>query len=93
MEWINVNDRLPDDNKSALCTDGKSIFIALFTRGWEIEVEDDDPMPGQYDEDRVDEILYLKTGWYEEEEQSCATYDYNYFKRTVTHWQPIPERP
>jgi len=93
MSWIDIDEKLPDNTKEVLCTDGKLIFIATFTKGWEIEVEDDEPEPGQYDMDEKDELLYLKAGWYEEEEQYRAMYDYNWFKRKVTHWQPLPERP
>jgi hypothetical protein len=82
MSWISKQTELPDDNKEVLCTDGKLIFLAFFTRGWEIEVKDEDHEPGQYDEDPIYGNLYLRRGWYEDSEQV-----------KVTHWQPLPEKP
>jgi hypothetical protein len=94
MEYINVNDRLPETKLWVLCFPEKGIpFVGIYTKGREISYEDFDD-DGEYDEIEVGHgSLYLKEGWYECEEQFQGEYDEYYMKRKVTHWMPLPNPP
>lgn len=94
MEWISCKDRLPDNPKHVLCACERGpMFVGQYTKGHELEFEDD-YYQGEYDEveDR-DGMLYLKPGWYESEEQRDGEHDCNWMSRLVTHWMPLPEPP
>jgi hypothetical protein len=93
---INVKDRLPETSKPVLCLWGKNAqCIAFYTKGHEIEFDDDD-FGDSRELDPEEErrgCLLLKAGWYEECEQVRSMYDHHFISRDVTQWQPLPEPP
>lgn len=92
--WISVETRLPESNVWVLCI-GKTgpAFVGKYTKGHEIEYWDDD-YDGPYDEvEDKNGTLYLKSGWYELEEQSHHEYDEMWMPRIVIHWMPLPSPP
>lgn len=94
MNWIDINDRLPDTTKIVLGQPEKgALCITFYTKGHEVEYEDYD-YNGEYDpvEEQKGSLL-LKEGWYEELEQVNGEYDVCYMKRKITHWMPLPEKP
>lgn len=82
-EWINVKDRLPNENEFVLATDGKNTekvrFMGVrnrlqngkFFHGWFI---------GHFSGD------YAGTF-------SSEPYSYNEYMDDCTHWMPLPEPP
>lgn len=94
LQWISVNDRLPEKCGWVLCITSKGhAFAGKYTKGHEIEYWDDN-YDGEYDEvEDKNGTLYLKPGWYECEEQVKSDYDGYWISRTVTHWMPLPEPP
>lgn len=93
-EWISVEDRLPENSKPVWCLALRNHqFSGVFTKGHEIEYEDDN-YDGPLDpEEERRGVLLLKKGWYEEVEQVSSMYDYHWIVRAVTHWRPLPEPP
>jgi len=94
-QWISVEERLPDD-ENVLCFElPKHIFNGFYTVGDKVEYDD----YGTYglsesltEKELEDEVRYLPKGWYEECE-SRGECDTEFFKRKVTHWQPLPQPP
>ena len=87
QRWIPVTERLPEIVQPVLATvkllgGGTIPAVVCYTDGTNIEVSDDDG----------NELL-LSEGWYEECEQQHGDYDVIYFKREVTHWMPLPNKP
>jgi hypothetical protein len=93
-EWISVKDRLPENTNDVLCFEPLNHqFVGKYTKGHELDYWDDDH-DGEYDpiEDQ-NGTLYLKPGWYENEETPGGEYDTTWVKREVTHWRPLPPPP
>lgn len=93
MEWISVNERLPESTKQVLAigNKGKHQFVGFYTKGKDVEVAGDEDCNDC--EDSNQDYCYLFPGWYEEEETPRSEYDYTYVNRDVTHWMPLPEPP
>lgn len=43
MEWISVEDRLPEENEQVLITDGSDVFYAYkyYYEGWDYQIAED----------------------------------------------------
>lgn len=102
-EWISVGDRLPEKPKNKqyqlvqfghFTDKGNFVqFIGFYAEPHSVEYGDDD-YDGDYDEvEERNGTLYLKPGWYEEEEQASGSYDYCFIPRICTHWKPLPQPP
>lgn len=82
MDWISVNDRLPDLFK-AVCSDGSKFFASEDVLAFCVD---------NYGEKRQivacfekDDTGCLYTGWLEASEGTQLS--------SVTHWMPLPEPP
>lgn len=99
MNWISVNEKLPETGEQVLCTKvwpGKKVrhqWVGFYTIGKDIEVSSDDTFDIDIEDDKDTGTAYLKAGWYEEEETPHSEYDYTYLHRDPTHWMPLPEPP
>lgn len=94
MEWISVTHRLPDNSKPVWCFEQPNHqFSGVYTKGHEIEYEDDNEDREFDPEEARRGSLLLKTGWYEEVEQIRSEYDFYWVVRNVTHWMPLAEPP
>lgn len=97
MEWINVKDRLPKDEKNVLCLYRKyerdfHCVAQYYQKGvkrecWNEECNHKDHENGE------ENCESLGGNWYEDIEQYCSEYDFYLFKREVTHWMPLPKPP
>ena len=91
-QWISVEERLPENPKEVLgyC---KGTIVCFYTKGHEVEYEDED-FEGEYDEyEDAKGALFLKAGWYQHCEQKSGDYDYLFIKREITHWREKPQPP
>lgn len=89
MNWIDVSaDTLPTDHKiDYLCTDGVTHFFACYTKGHQIEAEDEDD-EGDYDQYEEDHgTTFLKEGWWE-----LVGYDERQYwhAKQVIKFMPLP---
>ena len=100
MEWISVNDRLPENEKRVLvCAETKRhdgsirkiIAIAMYEDGTMNTGNSGcnwDDNEFEYNEDLDEDII--PQGWWEQpiySETFCAVDDF------ITHWIPLPESP
>lgn len=93
-EWISVKERLPETNKLVWCLEPPNHQLSgVYTKGHEIEYEDDNEDREYDSEEERRGSLLLKAGWYEEVEQVQSAYDFHWITRNVTHWMPLPEPP
>lgn len=92
--WISVKDRLPENTKGIIMF--PSWEIGFYTESFKTVVdtsEDDDDNNDNYDHDPNKGESYLKAGFYVELEQGQSVYDFMFFQRSPTHWQPLPSPP
>jgi hypothetical protein len=98
-KWIHVSEQLPEKNTKnygahVLATNGKHIFTCTYTKGREIEIETESDDRNEYDFDDARELIFLKPGWYELQEQSHhPDCDEAWYSRAPTHWMPLPSLP
>jgi hypothetical protein len=93
-KWISVKERLPDSYKPVWCFEYPNHqFSGIYTKGHEIEYENDDEDREFDEEEERRGSLLLKTGWYEEVEQVQAMHDFHWITRNVTHWKPLATPP
>lgn len=93
-EWIDVNERLPENTKPVLGLYGNIPCVIQYTKGHEIEFEDYSDEDHPYDEfEEKHGSLFLKAGWYEQSEQRQSDYEYIYIPRVITYWMPLPVPP
>lgn len=94
MEWISVNDKLPEKGQNVLGFDGKCRHIASYIPKHYLEFEcDEDDAVGMSDYVKEKDMAYWKEGWYSDEEQFGGYYDSFFVIRKITHWMPLPEPP
>lgn len=93
MEWISIEDELPEKGKNVLGFDGKQKRIVFFISKYyeEFLCDEDEPECCDYLEEK--DMSYWKEGWYSDEEQSYSEYDSYWTVRKITHWMPLPEPP
>jgi hypothetical protein len=93
MNWINVNDKLPDNERSVLFFWENSFGKKRISKGFYVSkfstVADTDLWGdfGEYSEE--EDEFFIPEGWYESTWEGETIYDIN----NVTHWMPLPEPP
>lgn len=85
MEWISVQDRLPEHTERVLITDGKVILRAQYSNGRSLIAFEGD---GRYNED--DDEFYCEEGWYETNENEEIHWAVG---SLITHWMYLPKPP
>lgn len=89
MEWIKINEKMPEPEKPVLAFDSKNIIRACFIPKFYIEDEWDNFL-GELDYCEEKNAFYWPEGWYEWNE-----YEETHWRTLseITHWMELPEVP
>lgn len=96
MNWINVNEQMPEAGKKVIATylnsyGKKRTIIASWVPRWTEQDYGDEETASEYNEEK--DTYFLKEGWYEQLDNwgdytSCFVHE-----GKIAYWMPLPESP
>lgn len=96
MEWISVEDRLPENGTAVLLYyknqyNKKRIVRGCYLERYTLESNCEDDANDEYCMD--DDIYYICEGWYEYIDNWSDFASVFIHEGDVTHWRPLPDPP
>lgn len=96
MEWISVEERLPENDRSVLVIqetgyeNNRVTIVAKYARKFQLESNGETDDFDEYSEDH--DAYFCPEGWYENQ-FNWEEYSAIYITEKVTHWMELPKKP